>query len=745
MSSNEAQGAVRLFRRGGNCPQITKIEEERSMQKGFPAWSFFAFAVACALILAACGGGSSTSSTVTSVSITPTSANVPLNETAEFTAVVNLANSSTATSTSTVVTWEVNGVAGGSSTTGTIVASSTDEQVGIYTAPSVVPSTNNGQVNITAVVPQNPSSTTTSSSANVTSNTAVVTIGAGTGLAITELTTSVPAGANHQYAATLNGLNDPNATWSVSSANGGDVGSINSLSGLYTAPDFPPPGGVVTITATDPTVATPATATAQIVYSNHSLSGPFAFSYSGNDSGGFLAAAGSFVADGQGNITSGIEDFDSFLTGVSVATPFKQDSTYVVGPDGRTTATIDTGHGIATLQFALTTNRHGLMIRFDANDTGSGTIDQQNLNDLTTSPTVVTGPYVFNASGTDAAFKPMALAGEFTSNGSNGIPASGTMIDVNDGGGVTTESPTLNGSYALDAANAGTGRGTLTLPGITAPQLQFAFYVIDSTHLHIVEIDGNAFLAGDIFEGATGGFSAASLAAGTYVFTAGGASSTGAGNAYAQGGAFISNGSGSITGGALDTNNAGTVTTNATINTCGYSVDATTGRIGLTLCTSSGTPEFAAYQTAQGTAVMVELDSAAISTGVAYSQVSADASTVPAAGSFAFVLGGQGMFHDIAGSAQPEVEGQLTLSGTGITGGNFDINNFNAVFKTDPVNTSNSTIAAPASNGRGTATLEGENPDVTYKLVYYLIDGNTAVLFDQDAARVAIGMIARQF
>jgi hypothetical protein len=696
--------------------------------------SLLASAIAFALILAACGG--SGSSTVASVSITPTSASVPINGTAEFTATVNLTNSTstTATSTSTVVTWEVNGVAGGSTATGTIVASTTDVQVGIYTAPAIVPSTNNGQVNITAVAPQNPNSTaSTTSSATVTSDTAVVTIGVGEGLAITELTTSVPAGGTHQYAATLNGLNDPNARWAVSSTNGGDIGTINSLSGLYTAPPFPPPGGIVTITATDPTVNTPATATAQIVYSDYSLNGPFAFSYSGSDTDGFLAAAGSFVADGQGNITSGIEDVDSFYTGVSVATPFT--GTYVVGPDGRTTAEIDTGHGVATWQFALTTNQHALMIRFDVNNTGSGTIDQQNLNDLTTSPTVVTGPYVFSASGTDAAFKAMALAGEFTSDGSSAIPASGSMIDVNDGGTITTESPTVNGSYTLDSANSGTGRGTLTLPSTTATQLEFAFYVIDSTHLHIVEIDGNAFLAGDVFTGISGGGSFA----GTYVFTAGGASS--ANGAYAEGGAFISNGSGSITGGALDVNNAGTVTTNTTISTSPYSLNGTTGRIALTLASS----EFAVYQTAQGTAVMVELDPAAVATGLAYAQVSADASSVPAAGSFAFVVGGQGLFHEVSGSAQPDAEGQLTLSGTEFSGGSFDINNFNATFKTDPVNTTNSTIAEPSANGRGTATLEGQNPDVTYMLIYYLIDDNTALLFDQDTARVSIGSIARQF
>jgi hypothetical protein len=703
------------------------------MQKRATVPSLLAFAIVCALTLAACGGGSG-SSTVTSVAITPTTATVAINGTTQFVATVNLTNSTTATSTSTVVTWEVNGVAGGSTATGTIVPSTTDLQVGIYTAPGVVPSTNNGQVNITAVAPQNPNSTSsTTTSTTITSNTAVVTIGVGAGLAITELTTSVPAGATHQYAATLNGLNDPNATWTVSSTNGGDVGTINSLSGLYTAPDFPPPGGTVTITATDPTVNAPATATAAIVYSNHSLAGPFAFSYSGSDAGGFFAAAGSFVADGQGNITSGVEDVDSFLVGVSTGLQFT--GTYVVGPDGRTTASVNTGHGVATWQFALTTNQHAMMIRFDTNNTGSGTIDQQNLNDLTTSPTVVMGPYAFSASGTDATFKPMALAGEFTSNGSGGVPAAGSMIDVNDDGTVATQSPSVNGSYALDSGNAGTGRGTLTLPSTNATQLQFAFYVIDSTHLHIVEIDSNAFLAGDVYTGASGGFS------GTYVFTAGGNSSTSATSAYAEGGAFVSSGSGSITGGAIDVNSAGTVTTNTTISTTPYSVNGTTGRIGLTL----GSSEFAVYQAANGTAVMVEIDSTAVATGLAYPQVTADASAVPAAGSFAFVLGGQGLFHQAAGATQPDAEGQLTLSSTAFSGGNFDINNINAVFKMDPVNITNSTIATPSSNGRGTVSLEGQNPDVTYKLIYYLIDGNTALLFDQDPTRVAIGSVARQF
>ena len=46
-------------------------------------------------------------------------------------------------------------------------------------------------------------------------------------------------------------------------------------------------------------------------FTNANLNGPFAFSYTGSDAGGFLAVAGSFVADGAGHITSGTEDINS--------------------------------------------------------------------------------------------------------------------------------------------------------------------------------------------------------------------------------------------------------------------------------------------------------------------------------------------------------------------------------------------------------------------------------------------------
>ena len=73
------------------------------------------------------------------------------------------------------------------------------------------------------------------------------------------------------------------------------------------------------------------------------------------------------------------------------------------------------------------------------------------------------------------------------------------------------------------------------------------------------------------------------------------------------------------------------------------------------------------------------------------------------------------------------------------------INQLNAVYTADPISTTLSTITAPGSTGRGTAVLTGTDPAVSYAIVYYIIDNNTALLLDSDTVSVGIGAIARQF
>jgi hypothetical protein len=418
---------------------------------------------------------------------------------------------------------------------------------------------------------------------------------------------------------------------------------------------------------------------------------------------------------------------------------------YVVTPDVRGTVNLNTGN---TWRFVLATNQHALILRSDTSNTGSGTMDQQSVNALTSSKSVVSGVYAFGGLGADPTFKPVALGGSFVADGAGNIPAGANILDQNDNGTVIKADTTLTGTYTFDPSFPGTGRGTLAVNSTATGPRTFAFYAVNGGQLHVIEADHNGYFAGDAYSAAAGPFSASNLASGTYVFSAGGNSPSGA---YAAAGLFASDGAGNMTSGVLDANNAGTLQTNVTLTSCGYTVDATTGRIDLKLC-GAGSSEFAVYPTSQSTGVMVEIDTTATSAGLAYVQTPSGA--VPS-GNFAMALTGQGIFHSAPGSYQQDADGQLILSSGAFSGGNLDINNFNGVFASDSVNlgsvtsgtttTPLSVLNAPGTNGRGTGTITGTNPAVTYKLVYYIVNQNTAVLLDQDSGFILTGVLEAQF
>ncbi len=114
------------------------------------------FSLILFFISSSCGGGNSgtptpPTPTISGVSISPTSASLTTGQSKQFTAVV----SGTGTFNS-AVSWSVNGVMGGNSTTGTISAT------GSYTAPSTVPASGTVSVSTTSV-----SDTSKSASASV--------------------------------------------------------------------------------------------------------------------------------------------------------------------------------------------------------------------------------------------------------------------------------------------------------------------------------------------------------------------------------------------------------------------------------------------------------------------------------------------------------------------------------------------------------------------------------------------------
>jgi hypothetical protein len=138
----------------------------------------------------------------------------------------------------TDVTWYVNQVNGGSSSTGTITST------GVYTAPTVTSQT---VFTVTAVANANTSITAS----------AAVTVTPAVSVTLNVHTASVKTGQSQQFIATV--INTPNTavTWQVNGIVGGNtmLGTITT-GGLYTAPNSVPTPATVTVTAVsvaDPT------------------------------------------------------------------------------------------------------------------------------------------------------------------------------------------------------------------------------------------------------------------------------------------------------------------------------------------------------------------------------------------------------------------------------------------------------------------------------------------------------------
>jgi hypothetical protein len=400
----------------------------------------------------------------------------------------------------------------------------------------------------------------------------------------------------------------------------------------------------------------------------------------------------------------------------------------------------------------LENSQHALLIDFDTFATGSGTLDAQNPASFST----LNGNFSFDFSGVDTtyfssngAILPVYAAGTFVASG-NSIPVNPTnaptnVQDVIENAlqtPIVTNDQTLNGSYSNPDGN---GRGTILMNSTPLGTVNFAYYIIDQTHLKIVEIDPSQTLAlaGDVFSAPA----IPTPLAGPVSFTAGGA--TVQLGPYVIGGVFTINGTSLSAGGALD-NNTGTqsqinntIQSGSLINNTGTGFVPSRYVLSLTTKSPSGTLQFGTYMTNTNppSAVMVEIDTfTGGATGQAFQQTAGGSNT----GSFAMNLTGVGSSKSL-GTFEQDLTGQigLTANSTTVTG-TVDLNN--AGTSSSPI-VSNSTSTmwnAPATNGRGTAVWKTSNGAI-FKLGYYVINNSTVLLLDTDSNRVAAGILAKQF
>jgi hypothetical protein len=473
------------------------------------------------------------------------------------------------------------------------------------------------------------------------------------------------------------------------------------------------------------------------------FNGTYVFSTAGYDSsnpGYFLTIAGTLVANGNLGLTGTVDIVTS--DPIYALSPNQSQSignaSYTLGPDGRGqinfTAATAQGNTPFTLDLVLSSNAHGQITEFDANGTGSGTIDLQTLP----SQSQLAGSYTFNISGTG----PGSGAASFATVGTMTLGSGGNVTagfqDFNNGGGITADSALSTSDFV----NVGTG----TTPGsadFITPLGNYTFdvYAIDSTHLKLIETDGLLVTVGDAFTQATALPTSATLA-----FTMSGGDTSGLPLGI---GGFIPLDSNSniLAGGLEDFNDGGTFNQNTSF-TGGFS-PLTNGRSVLTLSNFengdtneiAGTYTFAAYPFTSNGVTGVELleidqetQANEITSGVAYVQTGTTFAASQGYGldlSAINIASGEGEFEedDIA---------EFTSSSTGFTG----ILDINDEGSTTPQQSLSGTYSAAAA-GYYNVTINQTDYDLeTFNL--YAVNDSTFLMLEIDPGQIGTGAVEIQ-
>jgi hypothetical protein len=328
-------------------------------------------------------------------------------------------------------------------------------------------------------------------------------------LAITTTSPLTPASTTAAYNVTFAATGGTTPyTWSVASGSSLPAGlTLAPATGVLSG--TPTTAGTYNfgITATDSsTPPVPVTANFTLVVSGAQnlagLNGSYAFAFSGYNSTGFVAFAGTFTANGTGGITAGEEDYNS-ISGTDV-TFTNLVGSYTLGSDGRGTFTF-TGSTPAqptpqfTYAFSIDATGNGRFIEFDATGTrGSGRIALQTVTTCMVSSTVAstyTGDFAFGGAGfagpsATNGTGPLAFAGRFTATppiapGTVGSLSFGEM-DTNTPGLVTIDDTSVSGTYVSGPDST---HCSLALSSVGLASQNYSVYPISGSDAFLIETD----------------------------------------------------------------------------------------------------------------------------------------------------------------------------------------------------------------------------------------------------------------
>ena len=298
-------------------------------------------------------------------------------------------------------------------------------------------------------------------------------------------TTSLTAGSvGMPYSASLTATGGvPPYTWTITSGVL-PAGLSLSTSGVISGTPTTQETQTFTVQAAD-SQSTPATASASLSLTiggpTSRLNGNYVFSFSGYQSGTLVQQAGSFKADGQGNISGGLMDSNS-QSGPKSKLPFT--GTYSIGATNTGSMSLNiTGLGTFTYQVAVPASG---TIRFIQNG-GAGSQGTGYIRKVTSATRITIAQlaafWAYGAQGADVSQARYAAAGTFQSDSSGNW--TNVEDDINDNGTVTHDT-TATGKFTFLDPVTQRGTATITANSVTT---NYVFYPVSTGELIMLGID----------------------------------------------------------------------------------------------------------------------------------------------------------------------------------------------------------------------------------------------------------------
>ena len=224
------------------------------------------------------------------------------------------------------------------------------------------------------------------------------------------------------------------------------------------------------------------------------LNGSYAFEFNGfNSNGNAVSIAGSFTADGNGNITNGVEDVNAIG-----ASPQNQSFTgsYTVSGTNQGRLTFSSLPGSPIYSFSINdAGSHGRLIEFDSSGTrGSGALELRSLSTCTA--TTFNGRYAFGLFGQQMAVSgvstagPVGIVGTFSATPAVAPSTQGSLnlaeLDADTPVKLTVKDQSLSGTYQPTSQAT---RCSMTLSSTIQASMNFSVYPVSSSEFFMVEMD----------------------------------------------------------------------------------------------------------------------------------------------------------------------------------------------------------------------------------------------------------------